>query len=86
MIQIKCPWAILLSACFLMCGCFEFDSLRIEETSPYISERNGVEPASHVTVVNLSENGGEVVSGFANMATITRIRFSITVWSWITAP
>ena len=61
MIQIKCPWAILLSACFLMCGCFEFDSLRIEETSPYISERNGVEPASHVTVVNLSENGGEVV-------------------------
>ena len=44
-----------------MCGCFEFDSLKIEETSPYISERNGVEPASHVTVVNLSENGGEVV-------------------------
>ena len=55
------PIALIGFLSALLCGCFEFDTLRIEETSPYILERNGVEPTNHIKEVDLSSNGGKVV-------------------------
>lgn len=56
----KCVVTAALFWGVVMGGCFEFDSLKIEETSPYIFERNGVEPANHIVKVDLSQSRGEV--------------------------
>ncbi len=61
MIRSTRPIALMSLLSVILCGCFEFDNLKIEETSPYIMERNGVEPTNHIKEVDLSSNGGRVI-------------------------